>query len=99
MLPLVYQNGRKHGESPSRGRICAIRRGAISPALERRIVTAARTGSFEKAARVCGARGCEPGDDRAMTAVRKVGEACQAAGAPKACDCAAPEGLRLRGGK
>ena len=77
-------------ETPFRDRLFRGERGAVSPALERGIVTTVcETGSFEKAAKVCGAWGCEPGDDKAMTTVRRVGDACEAAKAPGLCDCAA----------
>ena len=77
-------------ETPFRDRLFRGERGAVSPALERRIVTTTcETGSFEKAAKVCGAWGCELSDDKAMATVRRVGDACEAATAPKFCDCAA----------
>ena len=77
-------------ETPFRDRLFRGERGAVSPALERRIVTTVcETGSFEKAAKVCGAWGCELSDDKAMTTVRRVGDACEAAKAPGLCDCAA----------
>lgn len=77
-------------ETPFRDRLFRGGRGAVSPALERKIVTTVcETGSFEKAARVCGAWGCEPGDDKAMATVRRVGDACAPALLPRLCDCAA----------
>lgn len=77
-------------ETPFRDRLFRGERGAVSPALERRIVTTVcETGSFEKAARVCGAWGCGLSDDKAMATVRRVGDACEAAKAPGVCDCAA----------
>ena len=77
-------------ETPFRDRLFRGERGAVSPALERRIVTTTcETGSFEKAAKVCGAWGCELSDDKAMATVRRVGDACKSAAAPKFCDCAA----------
>lgn len=51
-------------ETPFRDRLFRGERGAVSPAPERRIVTTVcETGSFEKAAKVCGAWGCELSDD------------------------------------
>lgn len=77
-------------ETPFRDRLFRGERGAVSPALERRIVTTVcETGSFEKAAKVCGAWGCELSDDKAMSTVRRVGGACEAATAPKSCECSA----------
>ncbi len=77
-------------ETPFRDRLFRGERGAVSPALEQRIVTTVcETGSFEKAAKVCGAWGCELSDDKAMATVRRVGDACEAATAPRFCGCAA----------
>ena len=77
-------------ETPFRDRLFRGERGAVSPALERRIVTTVcETGSFEKAAKVCGAWGCELSDDKAMRTVRRVGDVCEATTAPKSCACAA----------
>lgn len=79
-------------ETPFRDRLFRGGRGAVSPALERKAVTTVcETGSFEKAAKVCGARGCEPGDDKAMATIRRVGDACDPAMLPKLCGCAAGE--------
>ena len=79
-------------ETPFRDRLFRGERGAVSPALERRIVTTVcETGSFEKAATVCAAWGCELSDDKAMATVRRVGDACEASLLPKRCDCAAGE--------
>ncbi len=77
-------------ETPFRDRLFRGGRGAVSPALERKVVTTVcETGSFEKAARVCGAWGCGLSDDKAMMTVRRVGDACDPALLPKLCDCAA----------
>ena len=79
-------------ETPFRDRLFRGGRGAVSPALERKVVTTVcETGSFEKAAAVCGAWGCEPGDDKAMATIRRVGGACAPALLPRLCDCAAGE--------
>ena len=79
-------------ETPFRDRLFRGGRGAVSPALERKVVTTVcETGSFEKAAKVCGAWGCEPGDDKAMATIRRVGGACDPALLPRLCDCAAGE--------
>lgn len=79
-------------ETPFRDRLFRGGRGAVSPALERKVVTTVcETGSFEKAAKVCGAWGCEPGDDKAMATIRRVGDACDPALLPRLCDCAAGE--------
>ena len=79
-------------ETPFRDRLFRGERGAVSPALERRIVTTTcETGSFEKAAKVCGAWGCELSDDKAMMTVRRVGDACDPSLLPRLCDCAAGE--------
>lgn len=52
-------------ETPFRDRLFRGGRGAVSPALERRIVTTTcETGSFEKSAKVCGAWGCELSETR-----------------------------------
>jgi len=77
-------------ETPFRDRLFRGERGAVSPALERKVVTTVcETGSFEKAATVCGAWGCELSDDKAMSTIRRVGDACDPALLPKLCDCAA----------
>lgn len=77
-------------ETPFRDRLFRGRRGAMSPALERKVVTTVcETGSFEKAAKVCGAWGCELSDDRAMSTIRSVGEGCSQGLLPRFCDCAA----------
>ena len=79
-------------ETPFRDRLFRGERGAVSPALERRIATTTcETGSFEKSAKVCGAWGCELSDDKAMMTVRRVGDACDPSLLPKRCDCAAGE--------
>lgn len=79
-------------ETPFRDRLFRGERGAVSPAPERRIVTTVcETGSFEKAAKVCGAWGCELSDDKAMATARRVGDACDPALLPERCDCAAGE--------
>ena len=79
-------------ETPFRDRLFRGERGAVSPALERRIVTTTcETGSFEKSAKVCGAWGCELSDDKAMMTVRRVGDACDPSLLPGLCDCAAGE--------
>lgn len=76
-------------ETPFRDRLFRGGRGAVSPALERKVVTTVcETGSFEKAAKACGAWGCEPGDDKAMATIRRVGKACDPALLPRLCDCA-----------
>ena len=77
-------------ETPFRDRLFRGERGAVSPALERKVVTTVcETGSFEKAAKVCGAWGCELSDDKAMATIRRVGDACDTALLPRFCDCAA----------
>lgn len=77
-------------ETPFRDKLFRGERGAISPALERKIVTTAcETGSFEKATKVCGVWGCNLSDDKIMMTVRRVGEACKPSLLPKMCDCAA----------
>ena len=82
-------------ETPFRDRLFRGERGAVSPALERKIVTTVcETGSFEKAATVCGTWGCELSDDKAMATIRRVGDACDPALLPKLCDCAAGERTR-----
>lgn len=79
-------------ETPFRDRLFRGGRGAVSPALERKVVTTVcETGSFEKAAKVCGAWGCELSDDKAMATIRRVGDACDPATLPKLCGCAAGE--------
>lgn len=79
-------------ETPFRDRLFRGGRGAVSPALERRIVTTTcETGSSEKSAKVCGAWGCELSDDKAMMTVRRVGDACAPSLLPRICDCAAGE--------
>lgn len=79
-------------ETPFRDRLFRGGRGAVSPALERKVVTTVcETGSFEKAAKVCGAWGCELSDDKAMATIRRVGDACDPALLPKLCGCAAGE--------
>ncbi len=77
-------------ETPFRDRLFRGERGAVSPALERRIATTVcETGSFEKASKVCGEWGCELSDDKAMTTIRRIGEACMSAKFPGLCGCAA----------
>jgi hypothetical protein len=77
-------------ETPFRDKLFRGERGADTPALERKIVTTAcETGSFEKAAKVCGVWGCDLSDDKVMMTVRRVGEACKPSLLPKMCDCAA----------
>ena len=79
-------------ETPFRDRLFRGGRGAVSPALERKVVTTVcETGSFEKAAKVCGVWGCELSDDKAMATIRRVGDACDPATLPKLCGCAAGE--------
>ena len=79
-------------ETPFRDRLFRGERGAVSPALERKIVTTAcETGSFEKAAKVCTVWGCELSDDKVMDTLRRVGDACQARLLPRYCECAAGE--------
>ena len=79
-------------ETPFRDRLFRGERGAMSPALERKVVTTiCETGSFEKAAKVCAVWGCELSDDKAMATIRRVGEACDPALLPMLCDCAAGE--------
>ena len=79
-------------ETPFRDRLFRGGRGAVSPALERKVVTTVcETGSFEKAAKVCGAWGCGLSDDKAMATIRRVGGACDASLLPGLCDCAAGE--------
>ncbi|WP_139799890.1 hypothetical protein, partial [Acinetobacter baumannii] len=53
-------------ETPFRNRIFRGEHSAMSPALEQKIVTTVcETGSFEKAATVCKAWGCNLTDDKA----------------------------------
>ena len=60
-------------EAPFRDRLFRGERGAVSPALERRIVTTVcESGSFEKAAKGGGAWWCGLSDDKAMATVRRV---------------------------
>ena len=80
------------GETPFRARLFRGERGAVSPSLERKVVTTAcETGSFEKAAKVCAAWGRELSDDKVMDTLRRVGDACQAGLLPRICECAAGE--------
>lgn len=77
-------------ETPFRDRIFRGRRGALSPSLEWKVATTVcETGAFEKAAKVCGTWGCTLSDDRAMTLIRSVGDACDPKLLPKSCECAA----------
>jgi hypothetical protein len=62
----------------------------MSPALEQKIVTAVcETGSFKKAATVSKAWGYNLTDDKAMSTIRKVGEACLLSKLTNYCDFAA----------
>ena len=77
-------------EVPFRDRLFRGGRAAMSPSLERKVATTVcETGSFEKAAKVCGVWGCALSDDRAMSVIRGVGAACSQGLLPRTCDCAA----------
>lgn len=77
-------------EVPFRDRLFRGSRAAMSPSLERKVATTVcETGSFEKAAKVCGVWGCALSDDRAMSVIRGVGAACSRGLLPGTCECAA----------
>ena len=77
-------------EIPFKVRFCRGERFAMSPLLERKVVTTVcETGSFEKASRVCGEWGCGLSDDKAMDTVRRVGDACLDSDLPELCANAA----------
>ena len=77
-------------ETPFRNRFFRGEHSAMSPALEQKIVTTVcETGSFEKAATVSKAWGYNLTDDKAMSTIRKVGEACSLSKLTTYCDFAA----------
>ena len=77
-------------ETPARRLWFRGERRAVTPAFEQALLaTACETGSYEKAARVCGAWGCNASDDKVMDMVRRAGNACLPALLPKECEGAA----------
>lgn len=93
-VELKVKNGLCRGsgryETPFRLRRFGGARGCVTPAFELRIAgTAMETGSFEKAARLCGEWGRAVSDDRVMDVVRRLAERCVEEKLPAFCEDAA----------
>ena len=89
-VSMGFCRAKKRWETPARLQWFRGEGRAVTPAWETALLaTACETGSYEKAAKLCGVWGCPVSDDKVMDTVRRAGAACRPELLAKTCEGAA----------